>query len=284
VDDHLQADYGHCMAVARSHYENFPVASWLMPAELRKHVAVIYTFARQADDLADEGHHSPEARITALQKMGADLDMALNGHSVDDPLFRALQHTTEHYRLDVQLFHDLLDAFMQDVDKTRYESFAEVLDYCRRSANPIGRLMLQLSGQAMQRNNHDSDLICSALQLINFLQDIRQDLVENNRVYLPMDEMSAAGVSVQDLQKQSKGTHITDFIHAQTIRAQQMMLNGAGLGRRLSGLIGLEIRIIINGGLSVCNALLAQGDEVYSRPRLTRKNKINMLTKALLNL
>ncbi len=284
MDDRLQADYNHCMAVARSHYENFPVASWLIPGELRRSVAAIYAFARRADDLADEGDDSPEARIAALKKMGTDLTMALNGPIADDPLFRALRHTIRCYQLDAQLFHDLLDAFTQDVNKTRYDSFDEVLDYCRRSANPVGRLILQLSDQSTERNNHDSDLICSALQLINFLQDIRQDLIENNRVYLPLDEMTEAGVSVKDLQNQNKQPHIVDFIRAQTFRAQRMMLDGADLGKRLSGRLGLEIRTIINGGLAICETLLAQGSDVYSRPRLTYKNKFSMFARAMLRL
>lgn len=284
MDVCLKADYQHCMTVARSHYENFPVASWLISGKLRRHVAAVYAFARQADDLADEGHDAPEIRIAALEKMGADLDIALNGHCVDDPLFRALQHTIAYRRLDAQLFYDLLDAFIQDVEKTRYNSFAELLDYCRRSANPIGRLMLQLSRQSTQYNNRDSDLICSALQLINFLQDIHQDLVENDRIYLPLDEMTEAGVSVQDLQRQSKAPHVAGFIRTQAVRAQRMMLDGADLGRRLDGRFGLEIRMIINGGLAICNALLARGDDVYSRPRLTRKDRINMFARALLRL
>ncbi len=280
MDDDLEAAYDHCMVIARSHYENFPVASWLIPASLRIHVAAIYTFARQADDLADEGDHLPEARIAALKKMGTDLDAALHDHVTDTPLFRALQHTIRYYRLDAVLFHDLLDAFRQDVDKTRYRNFDEVLDYCRRSANPVGRLMLQLFEQATPQNNHDSDLICSALQLINFLQDIEQDLMENNRIYLPLDEMAAAGVSVEDLQ--GKQPHVADFIRSQTMRARHMLLAGCGLGRRLHGRFGLEVRTIINGGLTICDALLRQ--EIYSRPRLTHRDRFNMLARAALRL
>ena len=280
MDDDLKAAYDHCMVIARSHYENFPVASWLIPASLRIHVAAIYAFARQADDLADEGDHLPEVRIAALKKMGTDLDAALHGQVTDTPLFRALQHTIRYYRLDAVLFHDLLDAFRQDVDKTRYRNFDEVLDYCRRSANPVGRLMLQLFGQATPENNHDSDLICSALQLINFLQDIGQDLIENNRIYLPLDEMAEAGVSIEDLQ--GKQPHVADFVHSQTMRARQMLLAGRGLGRRLHGRFGLEVRTIINGGLTICNALLRQ--EIYSRPRQTHRDRLGMLARAVLRL
>ncbi|TNF93662.1 MAG: squalene synthase HpnC [Gammaproteobacteria bacterium] len=276
----LTAAYESCMAVARSHYENFPVASWLVQKHLRIHVATIYTFARRADDLADEGTDSPEQKIAALKQMGDLLNNAVQGKPDDDFLYIALANTIDEYQLDPQLFHDLLDAFTQDVSKARYENFDKVLDYCRRSANPVGRLMLQLFGEATEENNRDSDLICSALQLINFMQDIQQDLTENDRIYFPQDEMQAAGITDQDFRDRNTAPHVVAFVRQQTQRAQQMMLDGASLGNRLKGRFGLEIRTIIQGGLAICNALFAQGDDIYSRPRLTLTNKLSMLFKA----
>ncbi len=281
MDGRLKDAYEHCMQVAQSHYENFPVASWLIPKHLRIHVAAIYTFARQADDIADEGDASSDERVSALQAMGEQLDLATHNKLVETELFLALQYTIRYHSLDPQLFHDLLDAFTQDVSKTRYETFDEVLDYCRRSANPVGRLMLQLFNEASEQNLHDSDLICSALQLINFMQDIQQDLVENDRVYFPLDEMEQAGISIEDLKQQSTEPHVVGFVRSQTIRAQNMMLDGADLGKRLKGRFGFEIRAIVAGGLEICDALLAQGDDIYSRPRLTPKAKIRMLFKSL---
>lgn len=280
--DELQAAYDECLRIARSHYENFPVASWLVPAHLRIHVAAIYNFARRADDLADEGNDTAEDKIAALEAMGQSLDQCLDKRGNGDYLFLALANTINEYRLDPALFHDLISAFKQDVTKTRYRDFAEVIDYCRRSANPVGRLMLQLFGQATDENNTDSDKICSALQLINFMQDIQQDLVENDRVYFPMDEMLAAGVNIEDLKKKSTEPQVVEFVHAQTTRAKNMLLEGAGLGKRLNGRFGMEIRAIISGGLHICNALLNQGNDIYARPRLGMIDKLGMLKDSIM--
>ncbi|HEY5734559.1 MAG TPA: squalene synthase HpnC [Gammaproteobacteria bacterium] len=281
MTDELQAAYDECLHVARSHYENFPVASWLVPAHLRIHVAAIYNFARRADDLADEGNDAAQDKIVALDAMGKSLDQCLAGQDNSDYLFLALANTIGEHQLDPALFHDLISAFKQDVTKTRYRDFAEVLDYCRRSANPVGRLMLQLFDQASDENNADSDKICSALQLINFMQDIQQDLLENDRVYFPMDEMLAAGVNIEDLKKKSTEPQVVEFVRAQTTRAKNMLLEGAGLGKRLNGRFGMEIRAIISGGLHICNALLNQGNDIYARPRLGVMDKLGMLKDSI---
>lgn len=273
----LQAAYDECLRIAHAHYENFPVASWLVPARLRIHVAAIYNFARRADDLADEGDDNVQTRLDALTAMGRSLDTCLQATTADDYLFLALGNTVRQHQLDPQLLHDLLSAFSQDVTQTRYQDFAEVLDYCRRSANPVGRLMLQLFGEASAQNNQDSDKICSALQLINFLQDIQQDLVENDRVYFPLDEMQAANVNVDELRASSQQPHVVSFVHQQTRRARDMLMDGASLGSRLHGRFGMEIRAIISGGLHICDALLAQGDDIYSRPRLSATTKVRIL-------
>ena len=281
MNDDLKSAYDECLHVARSHYENFPVASWLIPKHLRIHVATIYNFARRADDLADEGDAKAEERIAALDQMGKALDDCLNDESVDDYLFTALANTIRQHQLDPVLFHDLLSAFKQDVTKTRYKDFNEVLDYCRRSANPVGRLMLQLFSESTEQNNQDSDKICSALQLINFMQDIQQDLAENSRIYFPQSEMRAAGVKIDDLKNQSMEPHVVEFVRQQTKRARAIMVEGSGLGKRLQGRFGMEIRAIISGGLQICDALLSQGNNIYSRPRLTTRAKLNMLIDSL---
>ena len=281
MNDDLKSAYDECLHVARSHYENFPVASWLIPKHLRIHVATIYNFARRADDLADEGDAKAEERIAALDQMGKALDDCLNDEPVDDYLFTALANTIRQHQLDPVLFHDLLSAFKQDVTKTRYKDFNEVLDYCRRSANPVGRLMLQLFSESTEQNNQDSDKICSALQLINFMQDIQQDLAENSRIYFPQSEMKAAGVKIDDLKNQSMEPHVVEFVRQQTKRARAIMVEGSGLGKRLQGRFGMEIRAIISGGLQICDALLNQGNNIYSRPRLTTRAKLNMLIDSL---
>lgn len=281
MNDDLKSAYDECLHVARSHYENFPVASWLIPKHLRIHVATIYNFARRADDLADEGDAKAEERIAALDQMGKALDDCLNDEPVDDYLFTALANTIRQHQLDPVLFHDLLSAFKQDVTKTRYKDFNEVLDYCRRSANPVGRLMLQLFSESTEQNNQDSDKICSALQLINFMQDIQQDLAENSRIYFPQSEMRAAGIKIDDLKNQSMEPHVVEFVRQQTKRARAIMVEGSGLGKRLHGRFGMEIRAIISGGLQICDALLNQGNNIYSRPRLTTRAKLNMLIDSL---
>src|SRR5258706_5592900 len=176
------------------HYENFPVASVLLPAALRHPVSVIYRFARTADDFADEGVLAPAERLAYLEGYRAELRRLEAGHPPASSLFRELGEVATAYRLPFAPFYDLLDAFSQDVTKLRYADFAEVADYCRRSADPVGRLMLHLFGAAEPENLSRSDAICSALQLINFWQDVEIDF-RKNRVYLPQDEMVRFGVS-----------------------------------------------------------------------------------------
>src|SRR5262249_30150958 len=168
------------------HYENFPVASLLLPASLRRPVSVIYRFARSADDFADEGDLPPAARLALLDGYRQELDRLKSGTQPVAPLFQELRSVVLARGLPLAPFYDLLDAFSQDVRKLRYESFAEVMDYCRRSADPIGRLMLHLYGTSNTANIASSDSVCSALQLINFWQDVEVDF-RKNRVYLPQD-------------------------------------------------------------------------------------------------
>lgn len=280
----LESAYEDCLQLTRSHYENFPVASLLIPKELQYPVSAIYTFARRADDITDESDRSPTQKVAELFGMEAELKSVLEGNAPKHPLFLAVQDTITKYNLEPQYFYDLIDAFKQDASKKRYQNFKEVIDYSRRSANPIGRLMLQLFGEGTAENYRDSDYICSALQIINFMQDIQQDLKENNRIYFPQDEMKAAKVTDDDFVRVSTEPHVVKFVHQQTRRAKQMLIEGSELGQRLEGRFGLEIRTIIQGGLRVSNALLKQGVNIYSRPRLTIVDKVIMLTRALLKL
>lgn len=176
------------LALANTHYENFPVASFLLPMRLRKPIALIYSFARQADDFADEGDLAPEERLALLNGFRQELDRISQGSKPETPFFNTLAAMIRDRQLPLQPFYDLLDAFSQDVVKSRYENFGELMEYCRRSANPIGRLLLHLYGQATPRNLGMSDAICSSLQIINFLQDVAIDY-RKNRIYFPLDEM-----------------------------------------------------------------------------------------------
>lgn len=280
----LESAYRECLQLTRSHYENFPVASILVPEPLRKPISAIYAFARRADDIADESGQSVEMKLAELDRMENNLRATLSGSEPSEPLYLALKDTVESRKLKAGYFYDLLDAFRQDVTKKRYADFNEILDYCRRSANPVGRLLLQLTRNDSEQNNRDSDLVCSSLQIINFLQDIEQDARENNRIYLPQDEMQDAGVTDDDILQRSTRPEVVAFVHMQIARVRRMMEQGAPLGRRLDGRFGIEIRAIVAGGLCICNALERQGDNIYSRPRLAMGDKLAMLATALFRL
>jgi len=182
--------------MTNAHYENFPVASPLLPPELRAPVRVIYAFARSADDLADEGDASASERIEALNAYERELDHIDAGREPSSDLFLQLALTLKEHHLNTQLLRDLLSAFRQDVVQTRYASFDELLDYCSRSANPVGRIMLALSEQYSPEMLDQSDAICSALQLINFLQDVAIDR-KKSRIYIPQEDIAKFSVSEQ---------------------------------------------------------------------------------------
>jgi squalene synthase HpnC len=250
------------------HYENFPVASWVMPARLRRPVEVIYAFARSADDLADEGEAPPAERLRALAAFGAQLDRIEAGQPPEGRLFGDLAQVIATHRLPVDLFRDLLDAFAQDVVKTRYASFAEVLDYSRRSANPVGRLMLHLFERTEPAMLAWSDSICSALQVINFLQDVAVDW-RKDRVYLAQDELAAAGLDESWIAQARVDERWRAFMASQVGRAGAMLESGAPLARSLRGRVGLELRMIVSGGLRIVHRLhRVRGDVFHHRPVL----------------
>jgi len=268
------------MSVA--HYENFPVASVLLPARLRRPVAVIYRFARSADDFADEGELAGPARLALLDGYRAELDRIKTGSALLAPLFRELRDVVAAHRLPLAPFYDLLDAFAQDVTKRRYASFAEVMDYCRRSADPVGRLMLHLYERYDERNAASSDSICSALQLINFWQDVEVDF-RKNRIYLPQDEMQRFGVGEAQISAGDASGGWWDLMRFQIDRARSLLLAGAPLARRLPGRIGLEIRTVVQGGLRILEKLeRVRGDVFRRRPVLRPLDWPLLLFRALL--
>lgn len=267
----LESAYVQCEVLARTHYENFPVASYLLPKKIRRPIAVVYAFARQADDVADEGEISPLERLRQLQHFWLSLENIKPGFistKPTEPLFIALQDTfTQHPTLQIDLFFDLLRAFKQDVIKETYENFAEIYDYCHYSANPIGRLLLQLTNQATEENLKNSDAICTALQLINFLQDLKSDLIDRNRCYLPKDEMLKLNITLEQLLTCQKTEAIHTLINDQLTHALQLLNDGRGLGKRLKGMFGFEIRLVIHCAYHMISALQSRQD-VYARPTL----------------
>lgn len=249
--------------MAVGHYENFPVASLLVPAPLREPIEVIYRFARSADDFADEGDDAPEVRLGKLDDYRTQLAAPSSG------LFYDLQKVMREHELPVQPFADLLDAFAQDVTKKRYANFSEVLDYCRRSANPVGRLLLHLFKRTSESNLRASDAICTALQLINFWQDVDVDYTKDNRIYLPQDEMARHGVTEQHLSLKSCDAAWQALMKFQINRTRELMRSGSGLGKDLPGRIGLEIRTTIQGGLRILEKIERAGYDVFRRrPKL----------------
>jgi squalene synthase HpnC len=250
--------------MAVDHYENFPVASILLPRRLRRPVEIIYHFARQADDFADEGEQPDEERLTRLDAFRTELKRIEAGDAPHTPLFRDVASIVAEFQLPPQLFHDLLDAFSQDVVKKRYADFDEVLDYCRRSANPVGRLLLHLYDEATPQNLIYSDAICTSLQLINFWQDVKKDHAIA-RIYLPQDEMAEYGVSEETIAQGQADEAWRRLMAFQCDRARAMMKSGAPLGSILGGRIGLEMRMIIAGGLRILDKLRAVDYDMFNR-------------------
>lgn len=246
------------------HYENFPVASILLPRRLRRPVEIIYHFARQADDFADEGNLPNEERLAKLDAFRDELRRIDAGQAPQTPLFRDIADIAAEFHLPLQLFHDLLDAFSQDVVKKRYANFDEVLDYCRRSANPVGRLLLHLYEDATPQNLIYSDAICTSLQLINFWQDVRKDYAIS-RIYIPQDEMAQHGVTEEDIAQGRASSAWRGLMAFQCDRARALMKRGAPLGSILTGRIGLEMRMIIAGGVRILDKLRAVDYDVFNR-------------------
>ena len=262
------------------HYENFPVASLLLPASLREPVEAIYAFARSADDIADEGDDDAATRLAALDAYRRQLDAIAAGANPDDPMFRRLARTIREWHLPLPLFRDLLDAFSQDVVKTRYCDFDELLDYCRRSANPIGRLLLCLYRADTTHNQHASDAICSALQLINFWQDVAVDW-QKCRIYLPADSMARFGVGEDHIADARSDPAWGALMAFEVGRARRMMRDGAPLARRLPGRIGWELRLVVEGGLRILERIEAVGYDVFRhRPSLGRADWARLIWRA----
>jgi len=246
------------------HYENFPVASLLLPKALRNPVAIIYRFARTADDFADEGSDPDDVRLARLDAYRRELARIGRGETPGVPLFRDIARIVREYGLPLGLFEDLLSAFSQDVTKKRYASLAELLDYCRRSANPVGRLLLHLFKRTSKRDLAGSDAVCTALQLINFWQDVDIDFAKG-RVYLPQDEMARHAVSERHIAEQRCDAAWTSLMKFQVERAREMILRGQPLARSLPGRIGLEIRATIQGGLRILEKIERADYDVFRR-------------------
>jgi squalene synthase HpnC len=252
-----------------------------LPSHLRQPVALIYRFAREADDFADEGDAEASVRLEQLDYFGRQLTKLERGEAPEIPWFSELGDAIRRHELPIEPFRDLLSAFSQDVVQTRYATYDGVLDYCRRSANPVGRLLLVLYGAADRRHLAWSDAICSSLQLINFLQDVAIDF-RKDRIYLPQEDMLRFGVSEDDIARRDASGPWKALMAFEIRRARELLFSGAPLGRTLKGRIALELRMIIGGGARILEKIEnVEGDVFTRRPVLRPLDWPLMLLRSL---
>jgi len=267
------------------HYENFPVASVLVPPHLRPAIEAIYRFARGADDIADEGDASDMERLAGLAAYGVQLRRVAAGEEpVAEPegrMFAHLGRVIRDHALPVALFEDLLDAFSQDVVKKRYADYAELADYCRRSANPVGRLLLALYRQDDAQSLQRSDAICTSLQLINFWQDVAVDL-KKGRVYIPRDTLVQSDFHAPDEIPVACDARLRKALAHELARARALMFSGAPLARSLPGRIGWELALVVQGGLRIIEKIERIDYDVFAqRPVLTKPDWLIMAWRAM---
>lgn len=268
--------YAACLEIARGHYENFPVASWLVPPSLRPHVAAVYAFARGADDIADEPGRSAGERLALLDEWGEDLHRPARM-----PVFVALHHTRQQFDLPVELFERLLSAFRQDVVRDRYETWEELFDYCRRSADPVGQIVLRLAGVRDERADRWSDAVCTALQLTNFWQDLAIDW-SRGRLYVPRAVWAAAGADPADLDRRTMSDGWRQALQQCVLVTDELFARGRPVCDVLTGRLRLELRATWLGGTRVLDKLRRpDADPLRRRPTLTRTDAIVIALRAL---
>jgi squalene synthase HpnC len=265
----VEQAYATCLRLAREHYENFPVASRLVPAASRHHVAAIYAFARTSDDFADEGDRSSDERLALIADWERRLEEAARGAVADDgseaaQIFAALAATMKACDLDVQLFRDLLSAFTQDVVVKRYETWEDLLDYCRRSANPIGRLVLRIAGCRRAEADRQSDAVCTALQLTNFWQDIERDW-QKGRVYVPRALMASHGALEDHLARRTWTPNWRETLVDAGRRTRALFAEGRPVTEAVRGRLRYELRATWLGGTRILDRLDAIDYNVFVR-------------------
>lgn len=267
----VASPYEYCERLVRQHYENFPVASKLLPRAMRQHVAAIYAFARIADDIADEGNRPAPDRLVDLESWGRRLANVLAGRAdegPDAPVLSALRQTIDAFELPVSLFEDLLSAFRQDVLVKRYATWADLLDYCRRSANPVGRLVLRVAGYAHPRLDGWSDAICTALQLTNFWQDFARDYAIG-RLYVPAETYQPLGASEADVEAGRVSAEWQRALTEAGARTRALFLEGRPICDAVEGRLRWELRATWLGGTRILDELERVHYDVFAhRPAL----------------
>lgn len=278
-DDSVKQAFKHCIAVAKNHYENFPVASWATPKKLRPHVCAVYAFARTADDYADEKQFDGKRmeRLNEWEEYLKGLEQKKAWH----PVFKALQVTAETFKIPHALFFDLIYAFKMDVLISRYETFEQVLNYCRYSANPVGRIILHIFGYPAPKFMEYSDAICTALQLANFWQDIAVDL-DQDRIYIPKEDFYRFRYPEADLKSKIYNDAFRRLMFFQVDRTQEIFERGRLLGAKIPGRLGFELRATWLGGMAILDKIKAlNGNVLEHRPVIGRKDAAGILMKAL---
>lgn len=273
--------------MAVDHYENFPVASLLLPRRLRAAVTNIYRYARAADDIADEGNATDAQRLanlsafrTELHRIGAEPGCVPEGSPELAPIFGPLAQTIAAHQLPITPFFDLLSAFEQDITVKHYDGYEALLDYCSRSANPVGRLMMHLYDAATPGNLDQADAICTGLQLVNFWQDVRVDW-RKQRTYLPREDLLHFHVTDEDIAACRLTPAWRALMAFQVERTRALLHSGAPLARRLPGRIGLELRLVVQGGLRILERIEHCGYDVFmNRPELRMKDWAIMLWRS----
>lgn len=259
--------------LAHQHYENFPVAPIFLPKNFRKPVSMIYAFARMADDFADEGDFSNTQRLDKLNNFDDQLVKIINDQDTNDPFFLAFKNTINKYNLPILQLRKLLIAFKQDVTKLRYNNFAEILDYCSNSADPIGNLLLNLNNSNTQENIYYSNNICTALQLINFLQDLKSDIITRNRLYLPLDLLAKYNLTPDNLFNPNYTNNLKSVLKNYLAKINKLLDNGRPLQQHLTGKFRLYIKLVIACADVMCAKLAKRNEtntinDLYYRPKL----------------
>jgi squalene synthase HpnC len=280
IPAHLKTDYENCRQIAAAHYENFPVASLLLPSESRNHIAALYAFARTADDFADEDKYKGR-RLQEINRWEKNLRAALKGQKAPKVL-QAFAHTLKLFQIPLDLPLDLLKAYRMDLTQKRYKTWKDVLNYCKHSANPVGRMVLYISRIREEKLHRYSDSICTGLQLINFWQDTAIDL-GRNRIYYPQSELKKAGVRESDLLTVKNSSAIRILVKNVADYTDSYFKEGYPLLNQVSGRLRWELRATYLGGQGILNKIRKMDYNVLqNRPTWTALDKVSLAFKALL--
>jgi squalene synthase HpnC len=276
----LQDAYAYCERLARSHYENFSVATWFLPKRLRQHFFNIYAYCRISDDLGDEAGH-PSASLQLLDEWESELNACYEG-TPRHPVFVALAGTVRQFDIPKHEFSDLLTAFRQDQTVTRYQTFDDLLGYCRYSANPVGHLVLYLCGYRDPERQQLSDFTCTALQLANFWQDVSVDY-EKGRIYLPLEDFARFKVSEADLQAKRNPPEFREMMRFEVQRAREWFDRGLPLVSSVSRDLAIDLELFSRGGQEILNAIKRQDYAVLgNRPAISKSRKLALVARAAL--